>query len=305
MEITERKPTTLVWVLAILIGLGLAGGFYWNHNRRLTVRIDQEEQRADSLLSVKLQLEGDIRELNSQLVTATDDKAYLNDRNSNLHSQLNRRNQAVSKLRQQNAGQTRSIQDVNRQLNQLVIARDSLNNQMVAMHDKINWQNQANEQLRREQNAFRQKQRVLESQVLTMVPASIITGDAFRVEVSKSNKKVTAKAKKVNTMTISLDLPAMLKLEGIQEVYLSLTDGQQKPMMPSLHTATVTLPDANEVIPVHATQTVNFARNPQRILFTLNPEITTKPGTYRASIFTKEAYLGSVEFRLRDSFWFF
>ena len=65
METTERTPTTLAWILATLIGLGIAGGLYWTNNRKLTTRFDQTEQRADSLLSVKLQLEGDIRDLNS------------------------------------------------------------------------------------------------------------------------------------------------------------------------------------------------------------------------------------------------
>ena len=86
---------------------------------------------------------------------------------------------------------------------------------------------------------------------------------------------------------------------------LSLTDEQQQPMMPALRSATVTLPDVNEVIPVHATQAVNFARAPQRIFFNLSLETSIKPGIYRAAVFTKDAYLGSVEFCLRDSFWFF
>lgn len=305
METTERTPSTLAWILATLIGLGIAGGLYWTNNRTLTTRFDRAEQRADSLLSVKLQLEGDIRDLNSQLETATDEKDYLTNRVDNLHGQLNQRNRSVSQLRQHNAGQIRTIQALNQHVNRLSIARDSLENQMVAMHDKIKWQSQSSEQLREQQHDLQQRLSTLDAQVLTMVPRSAITGDAFLVEVSKPNKKVTAKAKKANTLTISLKIPPVLKLEGIQEVYLSLTDELQQPMMPALHSATVTLPDVNEVIPVHATQAVNFARPAQRIFFTLRPETSIKPGIYRAAVFTKDAYLGSVEFRLRDSFWFF
>ncbi|MBC7571172.1 MAG: hypothetical protein H7319_15755, partial [Spirosoma sp.] len=56
---------------------------------------------------------------------------------------------------------------------------------------------------------------------------------------------------------------------------------------------------------VHASQAVNFGQNPQRISFTITPATNVKPGVYRASVYTKDRYLGATEFGLRDSFWFF
>lgn len=305
METTGRNSTNLAWVLATLIGIGVAGGLYWGNNRTLTRQYDQAEQRADSLLSVKFQLEGDNRDLKRQLETAADEKERLDDRIHDLHEQVSQRDRSLTSLRRNKTGQTRTIQNLNQSLSQLTTVRDSLENQMVAMHDKINWQTQSNALLTKENKELEQQRKGLDTRILSMVPRSAVTGDAFRVEVSKSNKKVTAKAKKAATLTVSLTVPAALKLEGMQEVYLSLTGEQQKPMMPAPHKATITLPDVSEVIPVHATQAVNFARNPQRISFTVTPEISVKPGTYRAAVFTKDAYLGSVEFQLRDSFWFF
>lgn len=305
METTERNPQNLAWILAVLIGLGLVGGLYWNNNRTLTHQYDQAEQRADSLLSVKFQLEGDNRDLKKQLETATDKTDYLDNRINNLHEQLSQRDQIVTTLRRTNTGQTRTIRNLNQNVSQLSTVRDSLENQMAAMHDKLNWQSQSNALLLKQNQDLEQQRKILDTRIVTMVPRSAVTGDAFLVEVGKPNKKVTAKAKKVATLTVSLNVPAELKLEGMQEVYLSLTDQQQKPMIPALQTATITLPDVNEVIPVHATQAVNFARNPQRIFFNLSPETAIKPGIYRAAVFTKDAYLGAVEFRLRDSFWFF
>jgi len=68
---------------------------------------------------------------------------------------------------------------------------------------------------------------------------------------------------------------------------------------------TVMVNGASESIPVHASKAVNFSQNPQRISFTISPDTKVKPGVYRASVYTKDRYLGATEFKLRDSFWFF
>lgn len=305
METTERNPTNWIWIVAVLIGMGLAGGLYWSNKRALTEQYDQAEQRADSLLSVKFQLEGDNRDLKKQLETATDETVYLTSRIHTLQEQGSQRNRIVHDLHQSNKAQTRTIQNLNQTLSQQATVRDSLENQMIAMLDKINWQSRSNELLLRQKNELEQKQTDLDTRIVTMVPRSAITADAFQVVVSKPNKKVTAKSKKANTLTVSLSVPATLNLEGMQAVYLSLTDEQRKPMIPALRSTTVALPGVNEVVPVHAEQTVNFARNPQRVSFSLMPEAGIRPGTYQASVYTKDSYLGTVKFQLRDSFWFF
>lgn len=301
----ETRGHTLIWIGAILVGLGLAGGLYWNTKRTLTKQYDQAERRADSLLSVTFQLEGDTRDLMKQLESASDETDYLENRIDYLHEQVGRRDRSLASLRRNKAGQADTIHSLTQKLGQLATTRDSLENQMAAMHDKINWQQQSNAVLVSEKNELEQRQKALDARILTMVPRSAMTGDAFLVEVSKANKKVTAKAKKAATLTISLTLPADLKQEGLQEVYVSLTNPQRKPIMPALYETTLTLPTINEVVPVHATQVVNFARNPQRISFTLTPETAIKPGIYQAAVYTKDAYLGAVTFQLRDSFWFF
>lgn len=305
METRISSPTNLAWLLATLIGLGLVGGIYWKNNQALAYRYDQAEQRADSLLSVKFLLEGDNRDLQRQLETTTDDNAYLDRRIQNLHEQVAQRDRVVTDLRQTRTGQTRTIRAMNDSLSQLSVIRDSLENQLAAMRDKLTWQNQSNALLTRQKNKLEQVQQAIEARMLTMVPQSAITADAFRVDVCKSNEKVTAKAKKATRLTVSFTVPASLNLEGKQTLYVSLTDQQRQPMMPAVRNATISLPDVNDVIPIHAEQTVSFTQSPQRISFSLTPDAAVKPGTYRASIFTKDTYLGSVEFQLRDSFWFF
>lgn len=65
------------------------------------------------------------------------------------------------------------------------------------------------------------------------------------------------------------------------------------------------LPNQNKPVPVHAVQSVSFGPREQRITFRLTPDTDLKPGLYRASVYTKQAYLGLIEFRFRNSFWFF
>ncbi|GAB3945135.1 hypothetical protein GCM10028805_13730 [Spirosoma harenae] len=144
METVERSSTNMAWILATLIGLGLAGGIYWKNNQALTHRYDLAEQRADSLLSVKFLLEGDNRELKRELKTATDDNAYLDRRNKKSHSQLTQSDRIVTDLSQSHIEQTRIIRNVADSLSQLRIIRDSLENQLVAMRDKLNWQSESN-----------------------------------------------------------------------------------------------------------------------------------------------------------------
>lgn len=148
METPERNPTTLAWLLATFIGLAVSGSLYRNNNRTLANRFDQAEQRADSLLSVKLQLEGDLRSLTSQLETATDENAYLNKRVDDLHSQFGTQSDLACKFRHSAISRARTIQHLNQSIGQLTIQRDSMDNQMVAMRDKINWLTNINTSLR-------------------------------------------------------------------------------------------------------------------------------------------------------------
>ena len=310
MEDYRQKTSLLTWLLGGLSAVLLAGGiYYWNANQTLTIQHDRAERRADSLLSVRLQLETDFGKLNGrlneQLALTSADNAQLNKRLEDANRRLAQTSENGRELRRGAAGREQIMRQQNQSLTRLAVVRDSLTNQMNAMRGKLGWltdssrvYQQRNEQLGRELAQ-------LNTTLATMVPRSALTGDGSRVEAVKPNDKVTAKAKKVDALVISLNVPAELRLEGTREVYLSLTDERQQAMMIPLRTATVTLPDADDVVPVHAVQTVRFTKSPQRIAFRVEPTADVKPGTYRAAVYTKDTYLGTVEFQLRDSFWFF
>lgn len=309
MEDNAQREKTWTGVLAGLMLLFLAGGIYfWVKTGDLTQKNDLTSQRADSLMSVKLQLEGDLKRIDAQLVAANEEKNYFDKRLDDINGELDARDRVVSQLRQQNQSRTRTIQVLNRDVAVLNIKRDSLQNQMAAITDKVNWLTDANTKLTTQNNELeplRKHVTDLNATLLTMAPRAAITGDGFRVETLKGNQKETAKAKKVDKLLVSFSVPAELGLKGMEEVYLSLTDEQNNVMMTPLSTTNMMVAGANESIPVHATQSVDFSKNPQRIAFTITPDASVKPGLYRASVYTKDRYLGATEFKLRDSFWFF
>ncbi|MBC8152728.1 MAG: hypothetical protein H7Z72_07450 [Bacteroidetes bacterium] len=306
MESTPRTSqlltAALVAGLFILLGVGY---YYATKSSKLLTQKDRMEQRADSLLSAKLQLEGDVRLLNNQLTTAREDNTSLTKNLGAVNQRLASSQVTQQALRRTNTRRTLTIGDLNRNLTRLSTTRDSLTSQMNAMHEKINWQQDSVGSLSKQRDELTQQINSANARLLTMVPRSALTGDNFRVDATKANDKATAKAKKVNTLTVSLDLPAGLDLTGTHEVYLSLTNNQHKAMMTPLSMATVALPDVNEVVPVHVAQPVDFDKNPRNLSFAVTPTGSVQPGLYRASVYTKNAYLGSVQFEFRDSFWFF
>lgn len=306
MEDYEQNTNWLAWVLGGLSLVLLAGGIYvWNGNKALTRQNDRTERRADSLLSVRLQLETDMGKPNEELATAKVDNTELNKRIEDANRRLTQNNASLSELRRGSAGRMLTIRELNRNLTDLTTQRDSLGNQMSAMGEKIGWLTDSSTVYQTRSAELGQEVAQLNSILLTMVPRTALTGDGFRVEAVKANRKETAKAKKVDALTISLNVPAGMNLTGRQDVYLSLTDEGRKAALPPLRTETVSLATTSEVIPVHAVQAVTFGPGQQRITFRLDPDADLKPGVYRAAVYTKNAYVGSVEFRFRDSFWFF
>jgi uncharacterized coiled-coil protein SlyX len=306
MEPLEQKAKITTSVLTTFMFLLLVtGAYYWRKSWKLTKQNDQNELRADSLLSVKLRLEGDIRSLVDQFESTVDANESLDKRITHLHTQIGRQDMVISNLHDNNRTRSFAIQRLTEDTTALSIKCDSMENQLAAVLDKTNWLSENNKLQIQQNQVLQQQVDRLTATLQTKVSPSAITADAFFMEATKANRKETAKAKKVRTLVISFHISSELPLTGVQEVYLSLVSSQNMQMIPALRTTTISLADSNEVIPIHAEQGVDFSHHPQRIAFSLTPNRPMKPGHYRASVFTKDRYLGAVEFQFRDSFLFF
>ena len=297
------------WKIAtgiLLVLLMLTGGlFVWNSRTEPTPLQNPLKSQVDSLLSIKRGLENDLGDARSKLEDANQENASLISQISNLDKLLSQNYDQLKTHYGDNIDHTFAMNGMTSKVARLSHLHDSVTNQLTPLQQKADRLSKSNDLLTDQNQKLQRAIHQRDTSQTTMVSRSALTGDAFLFEAIKPNGKETAKAKKVNMLTVSFTVPDEKGLTGLQDVFLSLTDDHQQAMIPAIRTLTVKLTKGNKDVPVQLVQAVDFDQHPKRISFKLDPTTAIKPGSYRASIYTQTAYLGLVEFRFRDSFWFF
>lgn len=306
MEWTAQNSKTIAAMLAFLLTTSaITGLYYWDKSGDLAKAKDKTTLRADSLLSVKLNLERDINTLSHDLRSARRNNETVVQKLNSTQSLLSQKNRVLAKLTKESNVQREDLASLRQQVDELTALKNDLKAEIKNYQiEKDQWSGD-NNQLKTTNATLQTQVKELTAQLDKMVPKSVITANNFRVDVLKNNRKVTAKAKKANSIMVSFTLPALLTADGKQEVFLSLTDVENRPMIGIIQNKTVRIGDGTLDIPVHAAQTIDFGRNPQKVVFEFIPDGKVPDGIYKAGIYTDTTYLGSVEFQLRDSFLFF
>ncbi|UFH51969.1 hypothetical protein [Spirosoma sp. KNUC1025] len=298
-EAHSSKTNKILLILGLLL-LALGGVYYWSQSRQPDGNSDLTKPQADSSQTDKTQLNEQLDELRSQLADAKQENASLTDQLNGLNDLLAKAYDRLGVLEGTRIDRMFPAVTENNGVDSGKL-RDSLSNQLTLMRGKVDQLSEVSQQNRDLQQALNQR----DAKLKTMVSTSAVTGDAFQVSLLKANQKVTAKAKKVDGLSLSFTVPAERRLEGTKDVYLSLVHESGRSPARPLPLATIKLPSGNLMIPVDAIQTFTFNGTKQPITFRFHPTVTLEPGTYRASVYTNDAYLGSVTVQLRDSFWFF
>ncbi|AUD05893.1 hypothetical protein [Spirosoma pollinicola] len=298
-----RLATGILSVLLLL--LLIVGVYFWNTRNTPTPATSPLKGQVDSLVSVKRQLESNLNDVKSQLESATEENASLNSQIDNLDKLLSQTYDQLNMHYGDNIDHTFAMNGMNRTVARLNHLHDSVSSQLGPLQGNAARLSKSNDVLTDQNRKLQQSLNQRDTSLSAMVLRSALTSDAFRFDAIKPNGKQTAKAKKVNTLSVSFTVPDEKGLTGLQDVFLSLTDDHQQAMIPPVHTVSVKLAKGTKEVSVQAVQSVDFDQHPKRISFKLDPATAIKPGIYRASIYTQTAYLGLVEFRFRDSFWFF
>lgn len=306
MEWTSQNSKLFAGILALMLTASAIGGiYYWDKSGDLAEKNDREVLKADSLLSAKLNLERDKDRLSGELTSVNKDREAIQSKLVTTQKLLSQKNATLNKLRKESKHRQEDLAMLQQQIADLTSMKNNLQSEIERYSTEKNQWLTDRDKFNNATLAFQHQINDLNLQLNAMVPKSALTADNFRVDVLKNNHKVTAKAKKAQSILVSFTLPAALTGEGNQEIYLSLTDSEKTPMEGVLRHLTLGKDALPKDIPIHAVQHADFGRNPQKIVFEFEPSETVKEGVYKADIYTAQAYLGSVEFRLRNSFLFF
>ena len=306
MKWTLQNSKLIAAGLAALVTAGVIGGlYYWDKSDKLAGHNDRLSLKADSLLSAKLTLERDINNLNLELGTLQKDNKAVAQKLGSTQKLLYQKNEAFAKLRKESTGQKEEMEGLQGQMSELLALKNELQAEVDKYRqEKTEWA--SNQELFRKENEALQTQiSTLTEQMSRKVDRNLIVADHFRVDVLKNNNKVTAKAKKANTVLVSFMPPSTFINQGKQDIFLSITDQKGQPLPGVIRRITVHIGDTTDEIPVHAFQTVDFGSALQKTVFEFDPAESVPDGVYRVKVYTPQAYLGAVEFHLRDSFWFF
>lgn len=319
-QLTDSRKRAFTAVLVGALAVATTFGIYQAYrSSEISNERDRFTIQSDSLMTVKKNLEEEIggltkdlndeRDENAELVNKTE---YINGLLAEKEKVLSRLNREAKNLRSQNKSKDEQMTILN---NQII----ALNDVKILMERNLSDLQANNANLVSENTEWKAKYDELRTQSdeLNTHIASLnkrIDGiiydspaDNFKVEVLKPNSKVTAKAKKAHALKVSFVVPEMVKTstKSIQKLYLTILDDKNAPVKGAEKEVSIMKGEKLMPIAVHATQTVDFSRNPQNTTFMFDVKERLEPGTYKASVYSNNDYLGTVEFKVRNSFLFF
>ncbi|GAA4396821.1 hypothetical protein GCM10023187_05390 [Nibrella viscosa] len=297
MSYSQAKTAT-IWLSILSLFLLGSSLYYWNRSGNLNRLNHKTELKADSLLSVKLDLERNIRqisdELNGQLSEVKTLNLKLEYRVESTQNKLQAKNNLLNKLRQRNAT---TVSQLNKQVADLTGMRNNLQGELTQVKSRYQQSLTDNTSLKDNSATLAEQNKTLSRELTEL--KTLITADNFRVDVRKPNHKLTAKARKADEVHVTCMLPSVLQQNGGQTLYMSITDMKNNPMDGLARTKTIKTKETSFQIPVHATQQVDMAETPQKVSLNYEPLHRVASGTYKVSLYTDTAYLGSTEFSLR------
>lgn len=319
-NIENPRRKILLGILTSCLALTSVLGFYsYNHSNEVTKEKEVVTFKKDSLMALKEKLEFEIDDLSKELEMEKNENKNLsltvekiNTLLADKEKKMSRLNNEIAYAKKNNVSYQEQIALLNTQILELKTLKETLEKDLLSLQD-------ANTALTNENTALKAK-----NEELTMQNTALTTdvqnlnkniedikyeapADNFRVEVLKPNAKLTAKAKKVRTLKISFLVPQNLRKQstGKETLYMTILDEKKNPIKGVVKEINLTNSDKIVPIAVHSMKEVDFSGTSQAVEFMFDVKEKLTPGTYTVSLYTDNDYLGTTEFAVAKSFWFF
>lgn len=317
MEANHQKPTSL---LVMSLSIVLVGSVMFDMYKNNVATDSQTENTAlnatvDSLSLVKEKLSRDVETVAADLRRKAETMEPLFKKYKEINAGIRDKTVLLNEIKSSNARLRSGARDRNDQVNVLNDQIAGLN----ALKTRLEHEISSIPQLEKTIVVYKTVNDSLETthtekerEVVTVSDnigevKNQLTADRFRVEVLTERNTITAKAKKGKTLHISMILPEHLKkqLKEREEVYVSILDQDMQPVEGAIAEVPLSSEYLQKHSPVkyHAVQST--AINPQEIKFIIRLNKRLNPGIYVAKFHTTHQYIGSVGFKLKDSFLFF
>jgi len=292
---------TLLFLLSTVAAL-----MFWRQSSGYQIKTQEQKITIDSLTNLKAGLERSLDSLQTAFADLRTENESLIGKASVTSNLAASKEEALKKLKSQSSrtilelrAQIESLQKTKTEYETIIAVLKAENDQLKAENAALKEENtglkDSNGQLTAQVDDLAKK---LEEQIRRTQSATF-KASSFRVEVERKGDKLTARAKKARELSISFDLADVPKpYQGIQKLYLSITDANGKPIASSNPT-NVTIHAPASDIPIIALQTrpVNLAAT-QRLSFVYKLEEKLVAGNYVAAIYCDKGLLGASSFRL-------
>ncbi len=317
----ENKSSNKTAWVAWATGLAFAatatlGAYQYRVIENKNLDITKVNNTTDSLIIVKSNLKNEVVALTENLEKEIEEGKKTEEELAKLNATLIEKNRELKNLRNQRTNNARAQKAKDEEIALLNGQINDLNKQKSEMEQELGKIPLLEaEQLRlnaalAQWETYYQKLKD-EFQELDQKHARLLfdaPGDNFHVEALTQSDKLTSKAKKTKKIRVSFLMPAYMQrqMSGSKSVYLSLFDDKIKPIPGAIKEVSVNAPGSSAIpIEIHAVQTVDYTKNPQVVAFTVEIDQKLLPGLYKGKVYSDDDYLGTVDFRLKDSFMFF
>ena len=303
-----NKKTSII--AAVVLLAVIAGGiFMLNRQSQLLNENAELSMQVDSLLIEKEALLKEIDGITLAFKTEESRADSLSTVLADVQEQIEKRNAAAQKIRQQH---TTEVNELKKEIEQLRKFREEnealvaqLRNENAALlaqntelTETVGEMQSENEQLTAKGEALQASNQELEKNVSKLKAASVKASN-FQVVVDKKSGKLTTSAKKARSINVSFDMNNVPKEhQGNHTLYLVVTDELGMPVkVANPIRVRINLDGKPAELEAQQEQKVNLSTD-QHIEFNQEFDEKLKPGKYKASIYSEMGLMGTSGFVL-------